>query len=317
MPASVRFRPPWAAPRRADPEEVSLGLRRIYILPTRHGLLLAFFLALMLVGSINYNLSLGYVLTFLLATLAVISVLHAFRNVAGLAARPGRADSAFAGEIARFRVHVGNPGRIHRMSLGLSAAGQPPVWFDVEPGGGASVALPVPAEVRGRLRPGPVRLSTRFPLGLFEAWSVLRFDLSALVYPRPESGPVPAPPKAEGAGGKGARADGAEDFRGLRPSRPEDPLRHIAWKAAARDDTLRAKQFDAEFEAALQLDWSATAGLGTEARLSRLARWCLDAQASGATWTLQLPGRTIGPDRGDPHLDACLAALALHGIDDA
>ena len=51
--------------RRIDGGPVVLDRKRIYILPTRRGLLFAVFLLVMLLGSINYALSLGFVLTFL------------------------------------------------------------------------------------------------------------------------------------------------------------------------------------------------------------------------------------------------------------
>src|SRR3972149_647551 len=74
---------------------IVLGQRRIFILPTRHGLVFAAMLVLMLTGSINYTLSLGFVLTFLLAAMGVNSILHTFRNLAGLRISPGRAQPVY------------------------------------------------------------------------------------------------------------------------------------------------------------------------------------------------------------------------------
>ncbi len=45
--------------------------------------------------------------------------------------------------------------------------------------------------------------------------------------------------------------------------------------------------------------------------MSRLTRWVLDADASGARWSLRIPGRTIGLDGGPTHRQRCLEALAL------
>ncbi len=57
---------------------------RIYILPTRHGYAFVLALCAMLLGAINYSNGLAYALTFLLASLALVSMLHANRNLAGL-----------------------------------------------------------------------------------------------------------------------------------------------------------------------------------------------------------------------------------------
>ena len=46
-----------------------LGQRRIFIVPSRGGLLFAGALLTMLIGAINYNLALGHALVFLLAGL--------------------------------------------------------------------------------------------------------------------------------------------------------------------------------------------------------------------------------------------------------
>ena len=63
---------------------IELVQRRIFILPSRYGIMYIVALLVMLTGSINYNLSLGFVLTFLLAALGVNSILHTFRNLARL-----------------------------------------------------------------------------------------------------------------------------------------------------------------------------------------------------------------------------------------
>ena len=59
---------------------VDLTQRRIFILPTRQGFLFAIVLGIMLIGSINYNNSLGYLLTFLLASVSVVSILYTYRT---------------------------------------------------------------------------------------------------------------------------------------------------------------------------------------------------------------------------------------------
>ena len=54
----------WAFRRTVERGTLVLNQRRIYIMPSRQGLAFVFVLILMLLGDINYNLSLGYVLTF-------------------------------------------------------------------------------------------------------------------------------------------------------------------------------------------------------------------------------------------------------------
>ncbi|HEY0633740.1 MAG TPA: DUF58 domain-containing protein, partial [Gammaproteobacteria bacterium] len=73
-----------------------LDRRRVYILPTRAGLLFGLVLLAMLFGAINYNNSLAYALTFLLTSVAMVSIFHTFRNLHGLTFHIGHATPVFA-----------------------------------------------------------------------------------------------------------------------------------------------------------------------------------------------------------------------------
>jgi hypothetical protein len=68
------FRPP-------ERGTIILVHRRVYILPARLGLLFGATLAILLIGSINYALALGFALTFLLAGLALAGIVHTARNL--------------------------------------------------------------------------------------------------------------------------------------------------------------------------------------------------------------------------------------------
>jgi uncharacterized protein (DUF58 family) len=162
------------------------------------------------------------------------------------------------------------------------------------------------------LRPGRFTLFTQFPLGLCHAWAYAELDMQCIVYPRPEAGRV-ALPQFESRDGTGVtHGAGQEDFAGLRSYHPGDSPRHIAWKAAARGDALLTKQFSGRAATELWLDWTATpATLTDEARLSRLARWVIDAHTGALSFGLRLPGTTLPPAPGDAQRERCLQALAL------
>jgi len=74
--------------RSPEPSPVVLVQRRVYVLPSRAGLAYAAAVAVILLGAMNYNLSLGHALVFLLAGLGVVNILHTFRNLALLSIRP-------------------------------------------------------------------------------------------------------------------------------------------------------------------------------------------------------------------------------------
>jgi uncharacterized protein (DUF58 family) len=295
---------------------VVLVHRRVYIVPARLGFYFGATLTVLLVGSINYSLSLGFALTFLLAGLGLAAMVHTARNLARIAVSAGRAEPVYAGESAQFRLYLDGGAAFDRPSIlarHVSSGSQ--LVVDVPALGIAEVVLAVPAPRRGWVALGRVMLETRFPLGLFRAWSYIEPDARCLVYPRPERSPLPPYSGETAAGTLHAPTPGADDFAGLRDYQRSDSPRHIAWKAVARSDQLLTKQFAGDAAAELWLDARLLpAGLTLEQTLSRLAGWVLAADRAGAHYGLRLAGVEIAPGRGDAHRAACLQALALYGL---
>jgi len=318
MPALRDHIADWLLRRHApDAPPVRLTQGRIYILPSSGGLLLATTLLLMLMGCINYNLGLGYILTFLLAGIAIVSMLHTFRNLAHLEFRPGRADAVFAGEDAVFPMLIDNPTALGRAAVALLPvdaipAEANPAWCDPAPHTQTHCDVRLPAHQRGRMRLPRLRVFTTYPLGLFHAWSYIELETSCLVYPKPETGVVPLPQPLGGEGEGLQSGRGQDDFVGLRRYAPGDSLRQVAWKAVARGQPVMTKQFTGLEAGELWLIWSVLpAEMRLEARLSRLTRWVLDAAQLGVAYGLEVPGVRIVPDVGPAHRERCLTALAL------
>jgi uncharacterized protein (DUF58 family) len=313
---ALKFRLLAARSRRQVPDAASVTLtqNRVYILPTRTGLMFGATALVMLLGCINYNLGLGYALTFLMSGVAVVSILHTFRNLVRLQIAVGRPEPVFTGDVASFPTLLSDPGTAARRSIAMAAADQPATFVDVAMGQATTVQIRIPAEQRGRLRLGRVRVFTTYPLGLFQAWSNLEPDTHCLVYPRPEAGHVPLPPPAAGDSNGLEKGQGQDDFAGLRLYQRGDSLRHVAWKAAARGEPAMTKQFSGLAAGALWLDWNAMpSDLGSEARLSRLTRWVLEAARAGHAYGLRLPSAAIAAGSGPAHEQRCLTALALFG----
>jgi uncharacterized protein (DUF58 family) len=309
----------------APPERgtVELVHRRVYIVPASLGLYFTGTLLVLLVGSINYALSLGFVLTFLLAGLGLAGMVHTARNLARTAVSAGRAEPVFAGEAAQFRLYLDGRAAFDRPAiLARHVASGSQLVVDVPARGIAELVLAVPAPRRGWLPLGRILLETRFPLGLFRAWSYVEPDARCLVYPRPERSPLPPFSGQAAAGAQPMPTPGSDDFAGLRGYQRSDSPRHIAWKAVARSDTpstrserMLTKQFAGEAAAELWLDARLLpSGLTVEQTLSRLAGWVLAAERAGAHYGLRLPGVEIAPGRGDAHRAVCLQTLALYQL---
>jgi uncharacterized protein (DUF58 family) len=303
----------WAFRRSVETGTLVLNQRRIYILPSRQGFGFAFILLLMLLGNINYNLSLGYVLTFLLATAGGISMLHAFRNMAQLEIRAGYVEPVFAGDQARFVFHFNNPGTLERYRIHLHDDSGHRTVFDLPARHSTPVELAIPATRRGWLDSGRLTLYTEFPLGLFHAWTYMHFDVRGLVYPRPAA-PQPLPAASAQSGTGKTTVKGDEDFSGLRSYVAGDAMPRIAWKALAREQGLQVKQFSALQGNELWLDWSLLPDIAQERKLELLARWVLDADARGLMYGLRLPDGELAPQHGQTHRAECLRRLALFGM---
>jgi uncharacterized protein (DUF58 family) len=294
---------------------IVLNHRRVYIVPTRMGWVFGITVGVLLVGSINYALQLGFALTFLLAGTGIAGMVHTARNLGRIAISTGRVEPVFAGEPAQFRLYLDNRTDHDRPAiLARHLASGSQMVADVPAHSTAEIVLAVPAARRGWLPLSRVMLETRFPLSFFRAWSYVEPEQRALVYPKPEHAPLPPPAPHEQSGAARALARGNDDFSGLRGYHATDSPRHVAWKAVARSDVMLTKQFTGDSSAELWLDWNGMpAGLDVEARLSRLAAWVLDAERAGANYGLRLPDSEIAPAHGEEHRAQCLAALALYG----
>ncbi len=298
---------------------IVLHQRRIFILPTGTGMLFCAVLLLMLIGAINYDLSLGHALVFLLAGVGLVGMVHTLRNLLALRLSAGRAAAVFAGETARFPIALDNPQHRPRRALEFAFGKNAAVSLDLPAGERALIEIPCPAPRRGRLDPGHITLSTRYPLGLFRAWCYPHPRLSCLVYPQPIDSPLP-PPAAAAQHGQHPGPQGQDDFSGLRLRQPNDSPRHIAWKAVARDIESRpllVKQFAGGAEPILWLDWSLLSeDHDMETRLSILAGWVISADRQRLRYGLRLPDREFSPDQSESHCHTCLEALALYAQSD-
>jgi uncharacterized protein (DUF58 family) len=290
-----------------------LHRRRIFVLPSRQGVIFTGVLFLMLLGAINYGNSMAFVLSFWLGSLLPVSILFTYRNLVGLEVKPGSAEPCFTGGHALFHLHLNNSQARERCDIEIRSRDGSHSSSSVAPLDHAVVTLALPARQRGRLKPGRITLATRYPLGLFRAWAYVDLEAETLVYPRPaDHAPLP-----QGTSAMGERREtseqGSDDFHGLRDYHPGDSPRHIDWKALAREQGMVTKQFQRHQSPELWFDWDETRGADVEIRLSQLCRWLLDADSQQQRYGLRLPGTTLPPAQGSDHLSRCLAQLALFG----
>lgn len=300
--------------------------RNIYIVPSRPGLFFCATLAVLLLASINDQLSLGYMLTFLLAGAGFASMHATHGNLRELSLNlkaPPTGFAGFAGDDIELEVALHDERRA-RFGIGLRVLGEGHAsdfaWTDVPALGHSLLHLRYRLPRRGLQSLPVLRIETRFPLGLFRSWSVWRPLSRVWVYPRPEPDAPPPPVEAQEADAEdatpGARLPGP-DVEGVRSYRRGDSARLVLWKKSSllleQGQPLLVRETGAPASRERWLGWQATAGLpDEEARLARLAAWVLAAEAAAQPYGLRLPAGELAPGLGPEHASACLRALAAH-----
>ncbi len=321
----------WFENRLPLSDHITLTQRTVYILPTRPGLMLGVTLLVLLVASINYQLNLGYLLTFLLAGSALVGMHVSHATLRGLAMNLATPLARYAGTTATFDVTLTNTRRTTRYGIGLSVLNPQDMdaqksrerhwaWTDVPAQGASVVQVAFTPKRRGLHRLPTLTAETRFPLGTFRVWTVWRPAAQMLVYPAPEPTPPPLPPGEPRSGGTAtaARAQNTGEFDGVRAYRRGDPMKLVVWKKAVNalasaetGGTLVVRDTQQVQSHELWLDFMQAGALDTEQKLSRLCAWILQADKLGLDYGLRLPGLEIKPASGAAHKRQCLEALAL------
>jgi uncharacterized protein (DUF58 family) len=306
----------WARRRQGvDPQVTRLRPGRVYILPTGVGLVYAIMAFAMLLGSMNYNNNLSFLLTFLLIGIGFVAMHQCQRNLVDLEVSFAGTEPVFAGQAAMFRIAVTNRSKNGRQRIRLYTDETLSDIQDLRPGESRIFILPVRTSTRGWIRLDRFGIRTLFPFELFRSWAWLHMEPRGLVYPSPVEH-APEPPASQTAlGHRQHDARGEEDFAGLRKFHLGDSPRNVAWKAYARSEQLLSKQFSGADISSQWFDFDEVPAQDIEERLSILTRWVVEADRTLEDYGLRLPGQSFSPAHGDEHRRRCLEALALFDLE--
>jgi len=303
----------WARRRQGtDPRSSCLASRRIYILPTRAGVIYALVVFTILLGSMNFSNNMGFALAFLLASIGITSIYHCHRNLADVYLHFAGSQPVFAGEFVHFNFVIENQSTFYRTQLYFGHDGRQKICDALDPGARRHVSVRIDAPRRGRLDLPRLLLCTRYPLGLFRAWAWINMDIDEVVYPQPAPIAPASVVNHDGTTTAGRRSAGDDDFSGLRTYRIGDPPKRIAWKVLARTGETLITEYQGGAHDLVWIDWHDYPLSNPEQRLSLLSRRILDTETTGEAWGLRIPGQVIAPGRGATHRHQCLQALALY-----
>ncbi len=296
--------------KRGSPElPFTLEYRHIYVMPTMFGFWFGILLAITAIGGLNFNNNMVLMLGFLLASIAQLTSLLAYRNLSGMTLLGFRATPVFAGQAARFTVLLKNPEERLRFAIQLVSR-ESCDCTDIKLLATGRFELDLMTSRRGWIEMEPFRIENRYPLGLFRAWSVIIPKARCLVYPAPAPHPPPLPKTGRGDFGITRKGEG-EHLHGLREYQPGDPLGRIAWRTSARHQTLYSKIMESPCEEACELNWYLLRGFRTEEKLSILTAWVLRAEHQQIPYSLEMPAAALPAALGEDHRNACLEILAL------
>ena len=286
--------------------------KRVYILPTKSGLLFCLMLFIMFLVSLNNNNNLGLLLTFLLSSMFLTSMIYTHSNLMGLKILSLVAKPTYAGEELEIICSVFSP-KIARPLVSLSLPKQNRITVRLEEALNQQVKISADNLHRGRYKPNTIIIETEFPFSFFRAWTYLKTDLECLIYPQPLSNSYQDQTldQQSDTQTKNLSKKGSDDFDGLKTYQSGDPLKQIYWKGFSRGVGLHSKTYSGEGTETLLFDFDSLTAEDLEKRLSILTFKVNQANQQGSRFALKLPKQTIGPNQGEAHTKNCLKALAL------
>ncbi len=289
----------------------TLNARQIYILPSRWSIFYILMLIALLIGAINYTLSLAYFVLFLLASLAHTAMLHTWRNLAYLQISVIGAKPVFVGDVIEVSLEIKELKNRDRHAIHIYFADNPAITYSIQANQSIRLALPLITSQRGYLRIPRIKTYTEYPLSLFHAWSNVDSVFECLVYPKPSQEKKPMPSTVDtNRKGNDAAYQGDEDFIGHKTYQIGDLPSKVDWKASSRGIGMYSKKYAGEASKSIFLDWAHTTG-DKETRISQLTRWVIDAHAAKIKYGLKLGGGLdFAPNNTEAHYHHCLAALA-------
>lgn len=304
----------WLARRTPTVREKILDHSCIYIRPNKTGMLFLLLLVVLLLTAINYQNSLIFALTFWLFGIALLAMLLTFKNLSTLTLRAQAVQPVFVGSELVLPIEL--YANTDKIALAFFFKGQQRHWLTVSAQREHSLRLSLIASKRGRFDAAPFCVESRFPLGLFTAWSWVRLDFQTFIYPKPVDAPFLAQDDGRDEGENTQKTSSGTTIYGLKPYQAGDALRLIAWKHFARGQGLLSKEFEGQQNDELRFDFAALTGHDSETRLSILCAWVLKAQEFNRPFSLALPNYFLPADEGAAQVQRALTALALFGSED-
>lgn len=289
------------AGRKREPEFV-VNMRRVFVMPTRHGVMVAISILGVFAIAIRIQNNMLLLMAIALFVVFVLSLLWGGGNVRGLSAAVAHQSQIVAGETVLFSLRLSGDARGYDLYID-TGEGEVPATSD------SAHALAFTPAARGLHALPLVRISTFFPFGLARTWAWIS-PARVLVAPAPDYAAARALLTGLTSRGQddGNDSDGADSLQDWVPGTPET---RISWKQYAASDRLLEKTGDQTGGAVLDISYDLVAHLGHEKALSAMTAAVLRAARAGRPFHFRLHGlemRHVEPQAAGRALDALAVA---------
>lgn len=306
----------WLAHRIPANSQQQLTNRNIFIFPTRFGLLFLGFVLLLFIMGTNYKNNLILLVSYLMASLFVISIFHSFFNMLGLKVEVKQSVSGIVGDIAYITLNLhSNRARYHINAYFNGFSAKPPS-IDCLPNQLSPLTVELPLTQRGLISPPRIIIQSYFALGLIRTWTRLDFGTQVLAIPKPRKTTVIVSKNLQSSSGKAAllqRGEMNDEFQQLKPYLTGDTLAHVSWKHLAKGLGMLTKEYYSEQGDDCWLNIVDIQQSNIEQKLEVLVYWILEFEKSGQMFGLDLGVLKIAPSCGKDHIQQCLTQVACYG----
>ena len=285
---------------------LSVNWRGVFVLPTRHGYMVAF--AILGVFAIGVRIQNNMLLLMAIALFVIFmfSLIWSATNLDALSFKVLGKPQVLAGQ--SFQIPLMPNSRSRLNDVWVRAVGgseqRPAVLASSE----NQISIGFSPTLRGLQTLPPLMVETRFPFGVARAWTYI------------SGGKIAVAPKPDFAGCRSyfqlghhthaAELAGEYGADGLDSWQPGTPLNRISWKHFAASDKLLQKSGEEGGANTLFFSYQQVAHLGHEAALSVLCAGVLQAVSLRQNFHLELPNQTF-KDLTPAQISQALDALAL------
>ncbi len=301
----------WVKRRHSPGNPQIVNTRNLYILPTGFGWAYGIVVFLLLIGAVNYQINMIFLMTFMLAIIGMVSACEAHGNILNLSYKLIEVEDAEEGAPAKIVLRIAANEKI-RFGVGCRVGKESEIRLEKIPVEGLTFIVSLETQSRGFFHLPPIITTSVYPFGIFRVWSYAYFDEDYYVYPKPVN-PGFWPEPNRDRHGESKILTGDDELYDLK--QVEDPWSEpklIAWKIAARGLGWYLKKTHSYSDNYWLFSLNDSPSVDVETKLKHLSYWLQSAEANGLIYGLELTESATKFGRGKEHLQHCLRQLALY-----